>query len=283
MSHHQHNFLARVMDGRFVHGVVGFLVVLNAAILGAMTYYSPSDVFYQQLTQVDQIILWIFVGEIGLRLLANGTRFFRNPWNIFDFVVIFGSLIPYPAGFSVLRSLRVLRLFYLIEISQKMRHILHGLYLSFSGIIHVALLMVIVFYAFAVMGVGLFSHADVAQFKDLTAAFHTLFQVLTGDDWYNVLREVAKQFPHAWVFFYAYYLAMSFVILNLFIGVIVGALQNAEEDLERGSDTSSSDKDSVSSEVQASLSTLKSELAALRREIKQSKPRATPSRSKKSE
>jgi voltage-gated sodium channel len=259
------NALARVMDSRPVHTIVGLLVIINAIVLGMLTYYSANDPLYKTLTLIDHTILGIFMIEILLRLVGHGFNYFRSGWNIFDFLIIFGTLIPYADSASVLRSLRVLRLFYFVEISQRMRHILRGLALAFSGVFHVILLMMIMFYAYAVMGVSLFQHPEVAQFQNLTAAFHTLFQVLTGDDWYNVMRGVLPKFPKAWIYFYSYYLVMSFVVLNFFIGIIVGAMQSAAEEVDIKHDDD--DNTPNSDNMQKSMKMLLTEMTALKQEI----------------
>ncbi len=268
MTHHKDdkpNVLARMMDSKAVHGLIGILVIVNAVVLGMMSYYKPDELMFVKLELISHVILAVFTVEILLRLLGHGLRYFRNGWNVFDFIVVIGSLLPYTGGATILRSILVFRLFYLIEISKKMRHILHGLSMAFNGIFHVVLLMVVVFYAYAIIGVNFFAHPEVAQFASLSAAFHTLFQVLTGDDWYNVMRGVTSHFPYAWIYFYSYYLAMSFVILNFFIGVIVGALQNAEEAVDEK--TPSSNEDDGQVKVQRALDDLKAEIMTLRKEL----------------
>lgn len=258
------NVLARVMDSKAAHVLIGILVVMNAMVLGAMTFYEQDHVTHLKLEVLDHIFLTIFVVEIMLRLLGQRLHYFRNGWNVFDFVIIVGSLMPIPGAEAVLRSLRVFRLFYLIEISKKMRHILNGLTMALNGIFHVVLLMILAFYAYAVMGVSLFYNLDVPQFQNLAVAFHTLFQVLTGDDWYNVMRGVLPKYPYAWIYFYSYYLVMSFVILNFFIGVIVGAMQNAEDELE-AEEAPKDDNDQV--KTQKALEDLRAEVVAMRKEM----------------
>jgi voltage-gated sodium channel len=226
--------LARIMESNIVHGIVGCLVLINAVIIAALTYCSAQDPMHQYLVMVDRLILGCFLVEIGLRLWANGVLFFRSPWNVFDFVIIVGSALPLGFSSQILRALRALRLFYFIEVSAKMRHVVQGFYKALPGISNVFILMLILFFTFSVVGVLLFPNAP--RFTDMGSALHTLFQVLSGDDWYNVLRDVLKFYPYAWLFFYTFYIVMVFVILNLFIGVVVGALQSAEDELNQQED-----------------------------------------------
>ena len=258
------NAVARLMSSHFIHITVGLLITINAFVIAAKTFYSSGDEIYQLLSKIDNILLYIFVVEIGVRLLANGSGFFKRYWNIFDFIVIFGSLIPFTGSLTILQSLRVLRLFYLIEISKKMQHILHGLYLALPGIGNVVMLLVIVFFTYSLIGANLYKHPGVDAFQNFAVAAQTMFQVLTGDDWTAHFQAVSKEFPYAWVFFYSFYIVMSFILLNLFIGVVVGALQNAEAEIEA---EYSQDIAEQIDPVTAELKAIKAELAAIKKAI----------------
>lgn len=249
------NALARLMESRVVHYFIGMLVLLNAGVLLALTYYQPPSEIHSILVKADRAILWVFILEITLRLLGNGRLFFKSPWNVFDFIIIFGSALPLGLSAEIMRSLRVLRLFYFIEISAKMRHILQGLYNSLPGIANVTILLMIIFVTFSILGVLMFPESN--RFADAGLGMHTLFQVLSGDDWYNVLRDVQKTYTYAWVYFYLFYVVMVFVILNLFIGVVVGALQAAEEDLEA---TTEDDQTKLLKDIQKRLKTIETKI-----------------------
>ncbi|MBX9977354.1 MAG: ion transporter [Alphaproteobacteria bacterium] len=225
--------------------IIGFTILLNAIILGVLTFLEPSDPRYAFLTNIDHAVAVIFVLEMLLRLTVHHKHFFKNGWNTFDFIVVFGSLIPLGGSINGLRALRIFRLFYFIEVSPKLRHILHGIYYALPGFLSVTILLLIAFYVYAVIGVNLFKHPGIEGFQNLGTSFHTLFQVITGDDWYAVMRTVTKEFPYGWIYFYSYYVTMVFITLNLFIGVIVGSLQNAEADLEhqKKEDASNADDD----------------------------------------
>lgn len=249
------NALARFMETRLVHYFIGTLVLVNAFVLVGLTYYQPPSEIHSLLSLADKVILGIFILEISLRLIGNGRLFFKSPWNIFDFIIIFGSALPLGLSSEIMRSLRVLRLFYFIEISPKMRHILQGLYLSLPGIANVSVLLVIIFFTFSILGVLLFPESS--RFADAGAGMHTLFQVLSGDDWYNVLKDVLKIYNYAWVYFYTFYVVMVFIILNLFIGVVVGALQSAEEDLDA---VSEDEQTKILKDIQKRLKSIESKI-----------------------
>ncbi len=248
------------IDSHAARMTVGMIVIVNAIVMGVLTFVDGgSSPLHGFLQDVERTIAGIFIVEMVLRLAAHRRLFFKSGWNIFDFLVVFGSLIP--LGGESLRALRILRLFYFIEISKKLRHILHGIYYAMPGFLSVTLLLLITFYVYAVIGVNLYKHAEVEAFQNLVTSFHTLFQVLTGDDWYAVLRTVMKQFPYAWIYFYAYYVSMVFIILNLFIGVIVNALQNAEEDLEHPL----KEKDNFEEKIFKEINDIKREVQRIKR------------------
>lgn len=230
------NPLAKFMNSRFIHCIIGITVLLNAVVLGWMTFEPKGSPLYQTLHQVDTIILWTFVCEIVLRLFANGIHFFRSGWNVLDFLVIFSAFIPFPnpAHREIVRALRILRLFYFVEISKKLKHVIHGLVQALPGLVSVVFLSVSLYYMFAIMGVAFLGASGVEEFSNLAKSADTLFQFLTMDDWHALFTKILPIEPNAGYFFYTYFIIMVFVVLNLFVGVIVGALQNAEADLEQG-------------------------------------------------
>lgn len=226
-----HNGLAHFMESKVVHTIIAILIVMNTIIIGMMTYYDKGDPTYELLNSIDHIILSIFGLEIVLRILGNRLDFFKHAWNLFDFIIIFGAILPLGFSSEIARSFRVLRLFYFVEISAKMRHILRGLFIATPGILNVFFLLFIVFLIYSIIGASHYKHPGLEYFQNLGASIHTMFQVLTGDDWSSILHNVEKEFPLAWIFFYSFYIIMVFIVLNLCIGVVVGALQSAEEEL----------------------------------------------------
>jgi voltage-gated sodium channel len=211
------------------------MVLLNAFVLGWMTFLSTDNPLFHTLHMIDMCILWIFVGEIGLRFLANRGHFFRSGWNIFDCCVIFSAFIPFshPILRNMAQYLRILRLFYFVEISKKLHHIIRGLLKAFPGLISVIFLNISFYYIFAMVGVAFFGVSGIPEFSNLKESAETLFQILTMDDWHSLFLRTREIQPYAWVFFYSYFIVMVFIFVNLFIGVIVNALQSGESDLEK--------------------------------------------------
>lgn len=225
-------------ETRLMHWIVGLLTVANTLALGIETIPTAHHAAEHLLEYLHVVILWSFACELGLRIVAYGWAYFKEGWNIFDFLVVVGSFLPLSKGISALRSLRVLHLFAVIEDMPKTRHIITGFYRALPGIANVVFLMLFLFFIFSVFGVYFFQNDKVPGFQHLGLSMKSMFQVLTGDDWSNVLAKTESVYPYAWVYFYTYYIIMVFVVLNLFIGVVVGAMQAAEAEVyEKESDT----------------------------------------------
>lgn len=203
------------------------LILLNAAVLGLETSRSIMEAWGSWLVAVDRAILAIFVVEIALRLLAHRLAFFRDPWSVFDFTVVAIALIPASGPLAVLRALRVLRVLRLITLVPSMKGVVGGLLAALPGLGSVAAIIGLIFYVSAVIATKLFA-ADFPQwFGSLGASAFTLFQVMTLESWaMGIVRPVMEIYPVAWIFFLVFILASTFTLLNLFIAVIVNAIQN---------------------------------------------------------
>ena len=235
------------------------IIMVNTIVLGietseaAMTSYGPF------LVALDQIALAIFVAEILLKLYALGLGYFRDPWNLFDFTIIAIALLPVSEGFAVLRALRVLRAFRLISMVPKMRLVVQAFLKAIPGMGSIMLLMVLVFYVFAVMATKLFGGAFEEWFGSVGASLYSLFQIMTLESWsMGIVRPVMETFPFAWAFFIPFILVTTFAVLNLFIAVVVNSMQEVHE----AEEYSHEERAAILTEIQA----LREEIAALRKE-----------------
>ena len=215
-------WLERALVQRFIIA----LIVLNGAILGIQTSAGLMEYFDPWLPLVDQLILAVFVLEIVLKLTASGREFFRSYWNLFDFFVVAIALIPASGPFAVLRVLRVLRLLRLISVVPRLRFVVETLLHAIPGIASIGVLILIIFYVFAVVATGLYGAAFPDWFCSLGRSMFTLFQIMTLESWsMGVVRPVMQVFPFAWIFFVLFILVATFTMLNLFIGIIVETMQ----------------------------------------------------------
>jgi voltage-gated sodium channel len=202
------------------------LIVFNAITLGLETSQQLTASYGGLLHVLDRVTLAVFVMELLLRFYVHGWRLFRDSWSVFDILVIGIALVPAAGPFSVLRALRVLRVLRLISAVPSMRRVVSGLLAAMPGMASVAGLLSLVIFVAGVMATKLFSAIAPVYFGDLGTTFFTLFQIMTGEAWPDVAREVMAQAPLAWIFFVVYILVSSFAVLNLFIAVMVSGMED---------------------------------------------------------
>lgn len=254
--------LGREIDRPLIQHILLGLILLNAAVLGLESYPRIHGQWGEMLQVADQLLLTVFVVEIALRLLARGTSFFRDPWNVFDFVVVGIALVPASGPFAVLRALRVLRVMRVISLVPSMRRVAAGLLAAVPGLGAVVGIIVVIMYVFAVMATKLFGEHFPEWFGTLGESAYTLFQVMTLESWsMGIVRPVMEMFPHAWLFFVVYILVSTFTMLNLFIAVVVNAMQQ-EERREHAEEVMAV---SGAAALQQEISRLRTELHELRR------------------
>ena len=214
------------------------LIVVNAVTLGFETAPSVMARFGGALYAFDRLVLAVFVVELLLRFFVYRGRFFRDPWRVFDFVVVGIAVVPAGSAFAVLRSLRVLRVLRLVSLVPSMRRVVGALLQALPGMASIVGLMGLVLYVSAVMATKLFGPIAPEHFGDLGASLFTLFQVMTVEGWPDIARGVMVQSPLSWIFFVVYLLVATFMVLNLFIAVVVNAMQSqVTEDLKHEGET----------------------------------------------
>jgi voltage-gated sodium channel len=182
------------------------------------------------LIAIDRTILAIFVLEIVLRLVAYGLAFFRDPWNVFDFAVVGIALIPASGPFSVLRALRIVRVLRLISVVPRMRRVVGALLGAIPSMGSIIALLSLLMYVGAVMATKLYGSSFPELFGSLPDSLFSLFQIMTLEGWSDgIVRPVMETYPFAWLFFIPFILIATFIMLNLFIAVIVNAMQMQHE------------------------------------------------------
>ncbi|MEQ9329940.1 ion transporter [Thalassobaculum sp.] len=214
-----------------VQWFVTALIVVNAVILGLETSQTVMAVAGPALLLVDKVILAVFTLEIALRIGHRRLSFFRDGWSVFDFAVVAIALAPVMPGLSVLRALRVLRVLRLITVMPRLKMVVRALLSSLPGLGSIALLQALIFYVAAVIATKLFAADFPDWFGSIGQSLYTLFQVMTLESWsMGIVRPVMEVYPYAWAFFVPFILIATFTMLNLFIAVIVSAMQAIQHD-----------------------------------------------------
>jgi voltage-gated sodium channel len=257
--------LKSLVSHPYTERAVMILIVLNAIILGLETSPAITASYGTALEWIDHIILGIFVIEILARMAVQGRAFFREAWNIFDFLVIAIALIPATGPLQVLRALRILRVLRLITAVPSLKRVVGGLIGALPGMGSVVALLLLLFYIFAVMATKLFGEDFPNFFGNLGASGFTLFQIMTLEDWAaGIVRPVMEKHPYAWLFFIPYIVVVTFAVLNLFIGIVVSAMQT-EHDAEEKAQHNKERAEEVP--LLNELKALRAEVASLRSEL----------------
>ena len=237
------------------------LIIINAVSLGLETSPAVMDQAGGLIVLIDRLILSVFVIELAAKFAVYRTAFFRSPWRIFDLVVVGIALIPSAGAFSVLRALRILRVLRLVSVVPSLRRVIGGLLNALPGMGSILLLLGLFFYVFSVMATKLFGGSFPEWFGSIPASAYSLFQVMTLESWsMGIVRPVMEVYPWAWAFFIPFILCTTFTVLNLFIGVVVSAMQKEHDD-QAASDRATLHDDQAA--LLAEIGKLRAEIRAL--------------------
>ncbi|MEO1205872.1 MAG: ion transporter [Pseudomonadota bacterium] len=261
---------------KFIIGVI----LINAVTIGMETSDRIMASFGPVLKVIDGICLAIFIVEIVAKLVVYRLRFFKDAWNVFDFIIVGIAILPFAEGLSVLRALRILRALRLISMVPQMRLVVQALLTAIPAMGSVIALLSLIFYVSAVMATKLFGEHFDEWFGTIGASLYTLFQIMTLESWsMGIVRPVMAVYPYAWIFFVPFILVITFAVMNLFIAIVVNSMtsvahEEAEALLE---DTATLHKDNVvlhedQGAILQELKALRSEIAELRAEARKSQP-----------
>jgi len=258
-----------VEGGAFVKFII-FLILINAVTLGLETNADIMALHGVLIYNIDRIILSVFVFELILKFYAYRLSFFKSGWNVFDLIIITIALIPASGSLSILRALRILRVLRLISVIPQMRRVISAIGYSIPGMTSVIGVLLIIFYVCAVITTKLFgTHSDPQMqewFGTIGASAYTLFQVMTLESWsMGIVRPTMDIFPLSWLFFIPFIIITSFAVLNLFIGIIVDAMQMVQEEPRE------EDKKEIKEFTKAEIESLCQRLDEIQKEIKRLK------------
>jgi voltage-gated sodium channel len=208
----------------------------------------------------------VFVVEVALRIYVHRAAFWRDPWSLFDFAVVAIALVPASGPFAVLRALRVLRVLRLLTVVPSMRRVVGALLAAIPGLGSIALVLAIIFYVFGVIGTNLFAGTYPEWFGNLGRTLYTLFQVMTLESWsMGIARPVMAEYPHAWLFFVTFILVATFTMLNLFIAIIVNAMQSFQDSgREDTAQALQETQEHIEGELHAEMRLLRAEMTELK-------------------
>lgn len=207
-------------------------IIIYSLIIGIETHLKDGIWLYFFNT-FDQLINFYFVLEISLKLYTekNKINFFKDRWNTFDFIVVLLSLIPLSIfeTIAVMRILRIFRILRLISVNGEIKKIILALQKSIPSIANIVILMFIVFYIYAILGVQFFSDLKSGLWDNFSIAMLTLFRIFTFEDWTDVMYEAMEIYPLSWIYFVSFIIINAFVIFNLFVAVIIDKISEFKD------------------------------------------------------
>lgn len=253
---------------RFQQGIIA-LILINALLLGLETWPSAMAEAGGLIVAIDRAILMVFVVEIALRLFVHRRQFWRDPWSIFDFLVVTIALVPATGQFAVLRALRVLRVLRLLTMVPSMRRVVGALLAAIPGLGSIGVVLLIIYYVFAVIATNLFAASFPDWFGNIGRSFYTLFQVMTLESWsMGISRPVMEQYPYSWILFICFILVTTFTMLNLFIAIIVNAMQSfTDEEHAAAAQASDAARVHIEAELHAEFRAMREEMRGIRDEL----------------
>ena len=184
----------KIAASRLFQNSITCCILVAAVLIGAQTYDGMVDWVGPEMDQLDALILFAFTLEIILTLIAKGThpyRFFYDPWNSFDFVVVFFCLMPMPGdsgdSVAVLRLLRLLRVLKLFKALPQLSIIMSGLAKGMASIGYIAILLILLMYVFGIIAIMFYRANDPIHFGSLSVTVRLSIR-LFSDCFATVLR-----------------------------------------------------------------------------------------------
>ena len=221
------DFFLKIRNSKFFNTLVISVILASALYAGVSSYDIPSNYIYL-LEFFDYGITIFFTIEILIRMIAEKSlvKFFKDGWNVFDFIIVTISLIPVGGTESIFvaRLLRIIRILRIVTVVPAFRHIIEALIKTVPRVGFIALLMFIFIYIWGAIGTLIFGELEPDRWGNIGVAMLTLMQVATYDDWGAIMGDVIGVYPMSWIYFISFIIINAVVLLNMVIGVIVDVM-----------------------------------------------------------
>jgi voltage-gated sodium channel len=228
--------LRRIVRSPYFDGFIIAVILANAVVLGLQTYPGAVERFGDTLDLMNAVFLAIFVVELLLRIGSYGSRpldFFRNGWNVFDFVVISAAFVPGVRDSStLLRLVRLLRVVRIVRLLPDVRVLLAGVVRSLPPLMSMTMLVTLLLFVYGMIGWLLFADDLPERWGTIGSAMLTLFVMLTLENFPQYMQEGMDVHPWSWIYFVTFVLIAAFMVLNVLIGIVLNSMEEARE-LER--------------------------------------------------
>ncbi|THV31444.1 ion transporter [Glycomyces paridis] len=207
------------------------IIVLNGAILGAMTF--PALEHSEVLVWADHVCLAFFTFEVVVGIASFGRRpwrYFGEGWNVFDFAIVVASFLPgLRENVTILRMLRLARVVRIFKSMPSLRIILVAAGKALPKSAGVFALTGLTMYLWAMIGWIAFGDTDEEHFGTVGRALLNLFQLVAFDDMGNVIRESMTMNLWTLPYYIVFILFGAFILVNIMIGVVLASMEEAQK------------------------------------------------------
>ncbi len=220
----------RIAHSRKFEYILVVLIAGSALLLGVTTFDRLVPFVLWMAALFWFLTLVALLLDVLLRMFAlwpRVDRYFRVGWNLFDFLAIsfmLLTLLVWPAltiNVMLVLLVRLLRLLRGLSTVRELRVILVALIRSIPSMGHVVVLLGIILYAYGIVGYHNFGEHDPTHWGNLGVSILSLFQIMTMDDWGNIMIAVSGAEPMAWVYFISFVIISAYIVANLFVAVVV--------------------------------------------------------------
>ena len=221
----------RIVDSRWFDPLMLAVIAINAVVLALETYEHIARDAGDTLDLVNEVILGVFVVELFMRFAATGFRpgaYFRSGWNVFDFVVVAAGFVPgLRENATLLRIVRLLRVVRVIRLLPDLRVLTVAVARSIPGVASLAVITLLLVYVYGMLGWVIFEEHDPGNFADIGQAMVTMFVLLTLENLPTYIDKGLELSDWTLLFYVSYVLLASFLIFNLFIGIVINSMEEA--------------------------------------------------------
>ncbi len=298
---------SNIANHKYFQRLILLTILLAGVVVGIQTYKEFAHNHKDVLGLLDAFILGVFTIEVVIKIVAEGKKplnYFKNPWNVFDFLIVAACLLepilPINSTFlPVLRLARILRVLKLVTTLPKLQVLVGCLLKSLPSMFYVSLLLGLLFYIYGTMAVFLYSENDPIHFRNLQTSILSLFRVVTLEDWTDVMyinmygsenygysaQDLEKWNPAsssspagAAFFFVSFVLIGTLIVLNLVIGVIMNSMDeshaemNVQKEITRRKETPEPIRDGID-DLHKQLDNLSKEMHVIKRMLEDKDPK----------
>ena len=227
--------LAPIVDSALFGALIVAVIVANAVVLGLQTYRGVERDYGDLLDLLNTIFLGVFVVELGIRIASyrRPQDFFRNGWNVFDFLVVGAAFVPgLRANSTLLRLARLARVVRVVRLLPDLRLLLTAVIRSLPPLFSMVVLTTLILFVYGMIGWLLFAEELPGDWGNIGEAMLSLFVMLTLEDFPRYMERGMEVEPWSWIYFVSFVLVAAFIVINVLIGIVLNSMEEARE-LER--------------------------------------------------